>query len=359
MPHSPYYGAIDTTPLFLVLFCELMDWLDDDALYRELMPAVRLALDWIDRFGDLDGDGYLEWRQWGPASLYNQAWKDSHDSYFYPDGSPTEQPTASAEIQGYVYDAKLRLAALYGRKGEVELGAELGRQAAALRERFNRDFWVAEEQFFAQALDGQKRQVTSVSTNPGHCLWSGLLDPDRAAAVAKRLLADDLFSGWGVRTLSSRSPRFNPMSYHNGSIWPHDNSLIAAGLRRYGHDEAANTIITGIFRAGLRFHELRLPELFCGFTRDEVFHSMPAEYPVACNPQAWAAGSPLLFVRTILGLQPDAARRRLTLRPRLPDWLDHVRLTKVQVGPNFVDLIVSAAGVETTRNTGEVEIVVE
>jgi glycogen debranching enzyme len=350
IPHTPYYGTIDATPLFVVLFDELLQWTGDQRLLHDLLPAVERAVRWIIDYGDLDGDGYLEYRKRSERGLYNQAWKDSHDSYLLPDGRPSKQPTASAEVQGYAYDALLRVARLYRRLGREADARDLEARALRLRARFHHDFWLAHERFFAIALDGDKRPVPAVASNPGHCLWSGLIEPTYARPLARRLVADDMFSGWGVRTLSAASPNYNPMSYHNGSVWPHDNALIAAGLRRYGYDAEALRVIRGIVDAARHFPWQRLPELFCGFPREGESGRAPAPYPMACSPQAWAAGVPFLFVQTILGLRPDAAQRVVHLAPAFPDWLSWVELHNLQIGGARLDLRVSRDGVTLLRN---------
>lgn len=359
IPHTPYYGSIDSTPLFLILFAEAMAWLDDDALYQELLPTVKAALDWVDRHGDLDGDGFVEYQRLSPQGLVNQAWKDSVDSYAFPTGEIAALPIASVEVQGYVYDAKIRLAELFERKGDTDLAMRLMDDAERLRERFATAFWMEEAAFLAQGLDAQKRQLPAITSQAGHCLWSGIVRPEYAHIVADRLLSGDMFSGWGVRTLSNRSPNFNPISYHNGSVWPHDNSIVAAGLKRYGFDDYANEVINGIFMAGLRFRYTRLPELFSGFDRDMRYFSMPAEYPVSCSPQAWAAGTPILFLQTILGLRADASRQKLYLRPTLPDWLNQVAIRNLRVGDARVDILATRHAVEVSKQSGEVDVVVE
>ena len=359
MPHTPYYGSVDATPLFLILFAEVMCWLDDDDLYRELLPAVEAALNWIDEFGDMDGDGYVEYRSLSARGLRNHTWKDSRDSYAFPTGDLAEPPIAPVEVQGYVYDAKVRLAELFERKGEGELARRLLEDAERLRDRFHRDFWMEDERFLAQGLDGNKRRIPSVTSNAGHCLWSGIVSNEFARTIADRLLGEDMFSGWGIRTLSSQSPHFNPMSYHNGSVWPHDNSIVTAGLKRYGFDEHANQAISAIFLAGLRFRYGRLPELFCGFPRDTRYFSMPAQYPVSCSPQAWAAGSPIFFLHSILGARANAAEGKLYLRPTLPEWLNEVTVRNLRVGKSRVDFLVNRQGVQVSKQLGELEVVVE
>jgi len=369
VPHSPYYGTVDATPLFLVLFCKVMDWLDDGALYEELLPSVERALEWIRRYGELEwlrsyraewsdwqGEGLIWYLKLSPEGLRNQAWKDSGDSYQFPDGSLADPPIASIEVQGYVYDAKVRLARLFRRKGRADQAEQLEREAEQLRRAIDERFWMPDEEFYAQALDHRKIQVPSVTSNPGHLLWSGTLTPERAELVARRLLADDMFSGWGIRTLSSVSPNFNPMAYHNGTVWPHDNSLIVAGLRRYGYDELATTVMEGIFLAGEHFRYFRLPELYCGFTRDVRYRATPAEYPVSCTPQSWAAGSAILFVKAILGLEAKAWATRLQLRPRLPGWLREIAIRNLRIGNARVDFVVDHQGVRDVSVRGEPEL---
>ena len=272
IPHVPYYGSTDATPLFVILFVETMAWLHGslvgNELWEDLLPAVMKALHWIDHYGDVDGDGYVESRGGGPLGVRNQGWKDSVDSLQHEDGSYGELPADLVEVQAYVYQAKMGLSALLRRHGDQAMALRLESEAAVLRTRLNQDFWMEQEGFYAQALDAEKRQVKAITSNAGHVLWSGVATPEIAGAVVARLMAPDVFSGWGLRTLSNSSPNYNPMSYHNGSVWPHDNSLIAFGMSNYGfHDEAAE-VITSVISAGLRFPGNRLPELFCGFPRD-------------------------------------------------------------------------------------------
>jgi glycogen debranching enzyme len=302
-PHSPYFGTADATPLFLVLLDEYHRWSGDDELVRVLEPNARAALGWIDDSGDADGDGYVEYACRNPATgLVNQCWKDSWDAIQFADGTLARGPIATCEIQGYVYDARRRAARLAREVwGDEPLAMDLERQAAQLRERFHRDFWMAERGCHALALDGEKRQVDSLSSNIGHLLWSGLLDEAEAAATAERLLDEQLYSGWGVRTLGAREAGYNPLGYHTGTVWPHENSLIAAGLARYGHHEAAQTIASAMLRAAPYF-EHRLPEVFAGYPASIT--SVPVAFPTASRPQAWAAGTPLLLLSTLLELSP-------------------------------------------------------
>ncbi|HEX9987884.1 MAG TPA: glycogen debranching N-terminal domain-containing protein [Chloroflexia bacterium] len=345
VPHSPYYGSVDATPLFVMLFVETMGWLDDDLLYRELLPNVLRAVEWIDRYGDVDGDGLVEYVAAATKEgIRNQIWKDSRDSTQFPDGTFAETPVAAVEVQGYVYAARLGLSRLLRRKGDEEAADRLAYEAEALKERFNSAFWMPESGYFAQALDKDKRPVPTITSNPGHALWCGIADEEKARLTAQRIVQPDMVSGWGLRTISDESPSYNPMSYHNGSIWPHDNSIIVAGLKRYGCHDEANKVITEIVDASQYFPYDRLPELYCGFRRDYAHASGPAEYPVSCSPQAWAAAAPILMLQTILGLQADAAQRRLSLCPRLPDWLNNVRLHNLRVGEQRISLQIDKQG---------------
>jgi glycogen debranching enzyme len=306
-PHSPYFGSADATPLFLVLLDEYHRWSGDDRLVRELEPSARAALAWIEDEGDLDGDGYVEYaRRNMLTGLINQCWKDSWDAIQFADGTLARGPIATCEIQGYVYDAQRRAARLAREVwGDPAFAVRLERRAADLRERFQRDFWMPERGCHALALDGDKRQVDSLTSNIGHLLWSGLLDEGEAATTAERLLGEELWSGWGVRTLGARDGGYNPLGYHTGTVWPHENSLIAAGLARYGHREAAATIASAILGAAQHF-EHRLPEVFGGYSAAAT--TIPVAFPTASRPQAWAAGTPLLLLTTLLELQPgDAA----------------------------------------------------
>jgi glycogen debranching enzyme len=330
IPHTPYYGTVDATPLFLARAADYYKWTGDLQTLRAVGPALDAALRWIDEYGDRDGDGFVEYERRSPGGLQNQGWKDSHDSVVHADGSLAEGPIALVEVQGYVYMAKLTVADVYD-AFDGERAGRLRDQAAALRAAFNEAFWNPEEGTFARALDGHKRQVASVTSNPGHCLYCGIVDPGKAGAVVERLMAPDMFCGWGVRTLSSQCPAFNPMSYHNGSVWPHDNAIIAAGMKRYGRDEEVMRIAGALFEVATGARDFRLPELHCGFDRSE--RASVVAYPVACIPQAWAAAAPLLLVQAMLGISADAPKRALRVeRPTLPDWLGNLRLEALRVG---------------------------
>ena len=308
-PHSPYFGTADATPLFLVLLDEYHRWSGDGELVRRLEPNARAALSWIDDSGDLDGDGYVEYAcRNATTGLVNQCWKDSWNAIQRADGTLARGPIATCEIQGYVYDARRRAARLARELwGDEALAERLERQAAALRERFREDFWMPERGCHALALDGDKRRVDSLTSNIGHLLWSGLLDDDQAAATAERLMGDELYSGWGVRTLATSEAGYNPLGYHTGTVWPHENSLIAAGLARYGHHEAASAVAHAILAAAPHFED-RLPEVFAGYPASLT--TVPVAFPTASRPQAWAAGAPLLLLTTLLELQPAHAGER-------------------------------------------------
>ncbi|HEV8654778.1 MAG TPA: glycogen debranching N-terminal domain-containing protein [Candidatus Limnocylindria bacterium] len=335
IPHRPYYGSVDATPLFALIVAETVKWTADRELWRELLPAAERALTWCDTYGDADRDGYVEY---GPqesdrdsARLQSQGWKDSPQSLSDPDGTWSKLPAALVEVQAYVYAAKTGLADLYALDGDAARADRLRGEARELRERFERDFWMADQGCYAQALDGDKKQVRAVTSNAGHALWGGIASPEHAATVVHRLMTPDMYTGWGIRTLSSTYPTYNPMSYHNGSVWPHDNSLIAQGFARYGFREEAAEITSALIEAGRRFPDSRLPELFCGFQRDLRFSSRPADYLVSCIPQAWSAGMVFLCLRTLLGLVPDLATQRLLIDPALPPWLERIDVRDMEV----------------------------
>ena len=337
IPHTPYYGTVDATPLFLILAASYYTWTRDRQLIEELRPALDGALKWIDVWGDRDGDGFVEYERRSPAGLLNQGWKDSEDSVIHPDGTPAQGPIALVEVQGYVYAAKVRIADIYALLGEEERALALRRQAAALREHFNEAFWNEQDGYYALALDGAKRQVRTITSNPAHCLWSGIAEERRAKQVAERLMADDMFSGWGIRTLAASEAVYNPMSYHNGSVWPHDNAIAAAGLKRYGHSAAAQRIAASLFDIGATARDYRLPELLCGFDRDGSRQIV--SYPVACTPQAWAAAAPLLLLEALLGIYAQGDRSSLEINePVLPSGLQRLRLQELRIGEARVSL---------------------
>jgi glycogen debranching enzyme len=339
-PHSPYFGSADTTPFFLVLLDEYERWTGDAELVRELEPNARAALEWIDTYGDRDGDGYVEYqRRNEETGLENQCWKDSWNSIIWNDGTLAELPRATCEIQGYVYDGKVRAARLAGEIwGDPELAERLEAAAGELKRRFNEDFWMPEREYFAVALDGQKRRVDTLTSNAGHLLWSGIVDDDKADAVARQLMSDKLFSGWGVRTMAKGEGPYNPIEYHNGTVWPHDTSFIAAGLARYGFREEAARLAGAMFDAAT-FFDYRLPETFAGYPRERT--RFPVEYPTACSPQAWATGAPLLLLRVVLGLEPDGDE--LGIDPALPNGINELALRGIPGRWGRADAVAEAA----------------
>ncbi len=339
LPFAGYYGSVDSTPLWLVLLGEYHDWTADDDLVEELWPSAMAALEWLDTWGDLDGDGLVEYARRSPRGLRNQGWKDSADAIRDRTGRIAEPPIALAEVQGYAYDARRRMARLARRRGEDGLAARLDADAALLKARFAERFWVADRSYLAMALDCEKRPMDALGSNAGHCLWSGIVPDEAAHLVAERLLAPDLFSGWGIRTYGADDPGYNPLGYHTGSVWPHDTAIAAAGLKRVGEDEAARRLADGLFDAAQEFPGFRLPELLCGFERSET--GGPVPYPVACSPQAWAAAVPLWLIRTSLGLRADAAAGELELiRPMLPSGIDKLVIRRLRVGPSTCDVLV-------------------
>ena len=343
VPHTRYYGSVDSTPWFLILYAQHLRWTGDLAFAEELLPAAESALRWIDEYGDADGDGFVEYQTRSAGGIRNQGWKDSHDAVVHADGHLAEPPIALAEVQAYVYLAKTRMADVYAELGRDREAERLVAEAEALRVRFNDAFWMADEGYFAMALDRDKRQVRTVTSNPGHGLYCHIVDEDKALAVAKRLLAPDMFSGWGIRTMSKSAVAYNPMSYHNGSVWPHDNALIAAGLKRYGFTRSTNRVATALFDAAIHADYMRLPELFCGFTRRTP--NRPVSYPVACSPQAWAAGSPFLMLQAMLGISARAHVNLLTVNsPQLPTWLNTVEVRDLAIGNSRISLLFRREG---------------
>ena len=337
IPHTPYYGTIDATPLFIILMSRYVHWTGDLDLFQELRSHIERALHWIDRYGDVAGNGYVSYVGNTDKGLINQGWKDSGDAIVTEDGRIAHPPIALVEVQGYVYLAKTSIADLYDRVGERDRATHLRAEAHALRDRFNHDFWLEDEGCYALALEAGRRPCRVVSSNPGQALWAGIVDEQKAGRVVQRLMKPDLFNGWGIRTLSYKERRYNPMGYHMGTVWPHDNSLIAAGFRRYGFDKEADRIFVGLLEAAMEFEDYRLPELFTGFAREE--YGVPVRYPVACHPQAWAAGSIPFLVETLLGLVPDALGNRLKImNPHLPDFINRVEIRHLRVGKGSLDL---------------------
>jgi glycogen debranching enzyme len=359
VPFGLYYGSVDATPLFVMLGGLYAEHTGDIETLRELWPNIEAALGWIDGPGDPDRDGFVEYHRADETGLVNQGWKDSHDAVFHADGSLAQGPIALCEVQGYVYAAK-RLAARAARRlGKLAFGEALDAQAAKLAERFEAAFWCEDIDTYALALDGQKRPCRVRTSNAGQVLFSGIAAPDRAEAVMRDLMRPSFFSGWGIRTLAREEPRYNPMSYHNGSVWPHDNSLIAAGFARYGHKSAIDRVFKGLFDAASYMDLRRLPELYCGFQRGR--QRGPTLYPVACSPQAWAAGTPLLLLQSSLGLEFDLDRNEILFRnPRLPPFLEEVILRNLRLGQSAVDVMLHRHGTDVSlqvlRNEGHIKV---
>ena len=345
IPHTPYYGTADATPLYLITLHAAWRATGDRTLLETYLPNAEAALGWIDNDGDRDGDGLQEYQTRSPVGYENMAWKDAGDSMTYPDGTPVRGPKALCELQGYVFDARVRMAEVFDALGKPDRADEQRRKAAALFAKFNEAFWDEETGYYAYMLDGEKRKVMTVASNPGHLLWSGIVPADRAARVVARLMAPDMNSGWGIRTLSSEHPAYNPYSYQNGSVWPHDNSLIALGFKRYGfHAEAAH-IARDISGAASHFLLNQLPELYSGVARNGA--NFPVQYLGANVPQAWAAGSCFALLQAMLGIQPDAPADRLYVDPDLPEWLPDVTLLDLRLGRRHLDIRFSRDGGKT------------
>jgi glycogen debranching enzyme len=336
IPHTPYYGTADATPLYLITLHAAWSATGDHDLLERHLPNAEAALRWIDESGDRDGDGFQEYQTRSPSGYENMGWKDAGDALVYPDGTLVRGPKALCELQGYVYDAWLRMADIFGALGKPDRASELRARAAKLFERFNEAFWDDEFGCYAYALDGEKKKVLSLASNPGHCLWSGIVPPDRARRVMQRLTAPDMWSGWGIRTLSAQHAAYNPYSYQCGSVWPHDNAIIAMGFKRYGFAAEANRIARDISEAGSHFLLNQLPELYAGIQRQK--DGFPVQYIGANVPQAWAAGSAFMLLQTILGVVPDAPRDKLFIDPVLPDWLPDVTLRGLRMGAHRFDI---------------------
>ena len=348
--YPAYYGTVDATPLWLILLSEVWRWTSDDALVHELREPALRALEWIDRWGDRDGDGFVEYERRSPKGLVNQSWKDSGDSQRFADGTIARGPIAPCEVQGYVYDAKRRLAELARDVWrDRPLADRLDAEAAELQRRFDEAFWVdAGGGYYALALDGDKRRVDSLCSNAGHLLWSGIVPDERADALVDALLGDVLWSGWGVRTMSTADGGYNPLSYHNGTVWPHDNSLIAWGLARYGRWPEALRLVRGLFAAAEHF-DYQLPEVFAGWPRSET--PFPIAYPTAARPQAWAAGTPVLLLQLLLGVQPDGRTHALVSHapPSVPNWAGTIRLSGVRAFDRLWNVRLDGGAVEVAE----------
>ncbi|MYL18658.1 amylo-alpha-1,6-glucosidase [Halobacillus litoralis] len=352
VPFTPYYGSIDSTPLFLVLLVEYVKWTGNKELVKDLWENMEAALNWIDEYGDRDNDGFVEYFQEAGKGIANQGWKDSGDSIVHNDGRYAEAPIALAEVQGYVYQAKMGLADVYKSMGFQAKGEILVDQCRALQSNFERAFWMEDKQYFAIALDKDKKQVGTMTSNPGHVLSTGILFEHRTQQVAETLISDRLFSGYGVRTMAEGEAGYNPMSYHDGSVWPHDNSMILLGLGRCKHFEEASVIMNGLVKAADHFEYNRLPELFCGYSDNR---GRPVHYPVACSPQAWAAGTPLTFIPSLLGLFPNVLEGTVDIHPNLLDGMNELHIDTMRLGDGHISFIIRRGEheneVEVTQNT--------
>ena len=363
IPQTPYYGTVDATPLFLILMARHAAWAGHLGLFNDLRPNIDAALSWIGEYGDRNRDGYLEYANASDGGLQNQGWKDSGDAIINRDGSLAHPPISLAEVQGYVYLAKLSIAELYGRAGDLNRANELREEARDLRNRFDHDFWLNDRNYYALALQGDNRPATVIASNAGQALWTGIVAPEKGRSVVERLMSDEMFSGWGIRTLSQREKRYNPIGYHTGTVWPHDNALIAAGFRRYGFDHEACRVFMAILEAARHFEHRRLPEVFAGFSRANF--PMPVRYPVACHPQAWAAGAVPYMTEAILGLTPNAFDGCLRIcRPVLPDSVRWLEVRNLRVGNGAAALRFERTDDGTANCTivqvkGELDVIVE
>jgi glycogen debranching enzyme len=361
VPFKRYYGSVDSTPLYLILAGEYYRRTADLAFIKSIWPNLELALQWIDRYGDSNGDGFVDYSRHSETGLVQQGWKDSQDSIFHADGELAPPPIALCEVQGYVYAAKIEIANIAAAMGEQSTAQRLIREAQVLQVRFEESFWCEDLGVYALALDGEHRRCAVRTSNAGQCLFSGIANAERAQTIANHLMSERFYSGWGIRTVADGEPRYNPMSYHDGSIWPHDNSLIAAGFARYQLTHLAANVLSGLFEASTHFDFNRLPELFCGFERRSG--KGPTSYPVACSPQAWSAASVFSLLQSSIGLCIDATQRRITLvHPVLPPFLDRLNITGLKVEDSSVDLMLfrSGDGVAVTagQRTGNISVAV-
>ena len=343
VPHTPYYGSVDSTPLFIILYTEYLQWTGDRATGEQLLPAAEAALEWIEKYGDKDGDGFVEYQRKTDRGLVNQGWKDSYDGVPHLDGTPAKAPIALVEVQGYCIDARRRMARLYRQLGRRDDAARCTSASVKLARKLDEIFWMEKSGCYALALDGDKRQVQTVTSNPGHLLFSRVVPDARARRMARTLMSDASFSGWGIRTLAKGQRPYNPLSYHNGTIWPHDNSIIAMGFSNYGMQKLASQVLAGAYEASRQFRHNRLPELFCGMGGGEG--DLVVSYPVSCSPQAWSSGALFLMLRACLGLYPDAPRKTLRIvNPHLPPFMHELTLEGLRVGNTRVALQFTRTG---------------
>lgn len=362
VPFGRYYGSIDSTPLFLMLAGAYLEFTGDIELLKHLRPHIDLALEWIDRYGDVDGDGFIEYAPHGDKGLIQQGWKDSNDSVFHSDGAIAEAPIALCEVQGYVYAAKMAAAKIHASWGDENRRTTLENEASELRERFEQAFWCDELSTYAIALDGHKKPCRVRTSNPGHCLYSGIASTERANLVAHTLVSHDFFSGWGIRTVGCHESRYNPLSYHNGSVWPHDNAIIAAGMARYGFREFAGRVLMSLLDLSGAVELHRLPELFCGVDRRPG--QGPTLYPVACSPQAWAAGAVFMLLEACLGISIDATRKRVVFdRPYLPQGIPQLTINDLRIEDCRIGLFLERDSgpvrIQVTEKHGDIAVVVK
>ncbi|HXJ89706.1 MAG TPA: amylo-alpha-1,6-glucosidase [Candidatus Binatia bacterium] len=362
VPFGRYYGSIDSTPLFLMLAGCYLDYTGDVKFLKDLRPHIDLALEWIDRYGDVDGDGFVEYAPHGDKGLVQQGWKDSNDSVFHADGKIADPPIALCEVQGYVFAAMMAAARICAAWGDPERQRSLLDEAAQLQHRFEEAFWCDEISTYALALDGHKKPCRVRTSNPGHCLFTGIASPERANLVAHTLVSHDLFSGWGIRTVGRHESRYNPLSYHNGSVWPHDNGMIAAGMARYGFREFAGRVLMSLLDLSSAVELQRLPELICGVDRREG--QGPTLYPVACSPQAWAAGSVFMLLQACLGVTIDARSKRIVFdRPYLPQGIPQLSVRDLRIEDTRISLFMERdtgpVQIQVVEKQGEVAVVVK
>ena len=360
IPFKLYYGTIDATPLFICLAGAYYERTNDLTTIKQIWPNVEMALQWIDRYGDVDGDGFVEYKTKSSKGLTNQGWKDSFDAIFYEEGELAKDPIALCEVQGYVYDAKLRAAEIANAIGEYKKSEKLKQAAAELKDNFNLMFWSENKQSYYLALDGDKKPCNVISSNAGHCLFSGIATHERAILTAANLLSEEMFSGWGIRTISTAESRYNPMSYHNGSIWPHDNAMIGFGFSRYKLMSETSQVFKAMYDVSQQFTGRRLPELFCGFNR--VKGQSPTSYPVACSPQAWSVGAVFMMLQACLGLKINAATNTISFsQPTLPTFLREITITNLRINDKVLILQIrrSTEGVEVNQLSSESDVIIQ
>ncbi|MEH7306825.1 amylo-alpha-1,6-glucosidase [Neobacillus drentensis] len=360
IPFTPYYGTIDATPLFLILISEYVKWTGDFKILEQVKDNIEAALKWIEEYGDRDGDSFVEYHQESSKGIANQGWKDSGDSVVHRNGDYAKTPIALAEVQGYVYQAKTGIADLYEHIGRKAEAAVLREQAEKIKQRFEEAFWMEDVQYYAIALDEHKQQVGTITSNPGHVLFSGILDEEKTDAVIDMLLSPKMFSGYGIRTMGEEEAGYNPMSYHDGSIWPHDNSMILLGMSKIGRQVKANKVINGLIEASAHFEYDRLPELFCGYDKSI---GKAVKYPVACSPQAWAAGTPLVFIQTLLGLFPNSITKEIHLSPLLLDSMNELKVENISIGSGQLSVTIyrhnDQVELRVDENTTGFEVIID